>query len=73
MDTTEKDDTELKRFLNFIASAGGRASRTQLPLVTRSQDVARQKARRLGLATYGGSPSAWSLTEAGRKFLEAST
>lgn len=40
-----------------------------LKLADRKEDRARQGCRRKGLASWGGKPKRWRLTEAGRTFL----
>lgn len=59
---------EMKSFLLALLNNGGSCERSKLPFASRSQDRARQKCRKDGLAVWKGK---WFLTTAGRDFLIA--
>lgn len=51
-------------FLRRLAEHDGICDRSQLPAASWEEDKARQRCRRLGLASYAGGY--WRLSEAGR-------
>lgn len=64
-------DEEQRLFLNGLASWSGTATPQELRIpANRKQDRARQKCKRLGLATF--ADGYWHLTECGRAALRSS-